>query len=48
MRICQHWKKWNFKSIVNFAHITEFLTLGKALNIYIEYLMLYLSTQYVK
>ena len=25
-----HWENWNFEPIVYFAHITEFLNLGKA------------------
>ena len=38
-----HWEKWNFELIVNFVNNTQFLVLGKALNIYIEYLMFYLN-----
>ena len=34
-----HRKIRNFEPIGNSEHATEFLTLGKALNIYIDYLM---------
>ena len=43
-----HWEKWNFESNGNSALKEEFLVLGKALNIYIDYLMFYSSSQNVK
>ena len=43
-----HWEKWNFEHIWNFAHTAEILALGQALNIYIEYLMIYSSIQHMK
>ena len=42
------WEKLNFEHIGNFLHTTEFLALGKAVNIYINYLMFYPSRQHVK
>ena len=43
------WEKLNFEHIGNFVHITEFLTLvGKAVKIYINYMMFYQSGQHVK
>ena len=43
-----HWEKCNFEHIGNSVHATEFLALGKTLNIYIDYLMFYPSKQHVK
>ena len=43
-----HWQKLNFEPIGNSAHKAGFLALGKALNIYIDYLMFYPSRQHVK
>ena len=37
-----------FEHIGNSMHSTEFLSLRKALNIYIDYLMFYASRQYMK
>ena len=42
------WEKLNFEHIGNFKHTTEFLALGKNVNIYIKYLMFYPSRQHVK
>ena len=46
-KICFPLGKEDFKSIGNSAHTTYFLTLGKTLNIYIDYLMFY-SSRHVK
>ena len=35
-----HREKWNFEHIGNSAHTVESLALGKALKVYMEYLML--------
>ena len=43
-----HWEKLNFEHIGNSVHTEEFLALGKALHIYINYLMFYASRQHVK
>ena len=40
--------KMQFEHIGNSVHTTEFLALGKTLNIYIDYLMFYPNRQYVK
>ena len=42
------WEKLNFKHFGNFVHTTEFLALGKTVNIYINCLMFYPSKQHVK
>ena len=39
-----HWEKWNFGPIANSKHTAELLAFGKAVNIYINYLMLAPST----
>ena len=43
-----YWKKGNFEPIMNSAYTIELLALGKALNKNFDYLMYYLSRQYVK
>ena len=43
-----HWVKRYIKSIEKSVHITKYLTLGMALNIYINHLMFYPSRQNVK
>ena len=43
-----HEEKWNFEPIANSAHLVKNLALGKALNIYIDYLMCYPAIQHVK
>ena len=44
-----HWENWNFEPIVYFAHITEFLNLGKAriilLPLHLQMLIMQISTQ---
>ena len=42
------WEKLNFKHFGNFVHTTEFLALGKTVNIYINCLMFYPSKQHMK
>ena len=42
------WEKLNVEHVRNSAHTTEFLAFGEAVNIYIIYLMFYLSRQHVK
>ena len=42
------WEIYNFEHIGNSVHTTEFLALGKALNIYIDCLMFYPGRQHVK
>ena len=43
-----NWEKWNFEPIVNSAHTAELLTLTKALNKYMDYLMYYPRRQHAK
>ena len=43
-----HWEKWNFGHTGNSVYTAELLALGKALNIYINYLTFYPSRQHVK
>ena len=43
-----NWGKWNFEPIVNSAHTAELLTLTKALNKYMDYLMYYPRRQHAK
>ena len=40
--------KWNFEPIGNSAHTVKLLTLGKALIIYMDYLMFYPNRQHMK
>ena len=47
-KIVFHWEKQNFEPIGNSTHKAEFLALGKARNIYIDYLMFCPSRQNVK
>ena len=42
------WEKQNFEPFGNSGYKAGFLALGKALNIYIDYLMFYPSRQHVK
>ena len=43
-----HWEKQNFDPIRNSAQKVEVLASGKALNIYIDYLIFYTSRQHLK
>ena len=43
-----HWEKLIFEHLGNSVHTVEILTLGKVLNIYINYLMFYTSRQHDK
>ena len=47
-KICFLWENLNFERIGNFVHTTEFLELGKAVNIHINYLIFYPNRQHVK
>ena len=42
------YKKCNFEHIENSVHTTKFFSLGKALNIFIDYFMFYPDRQHVK
>ena len=42
------WEELNLEHIGNSVYTTEFLALGKALNIYINYSMFYQTRQHVK
>ena len=47
-KICFPLTKIEFSTYLELVHTTEFLALGKAVNIYINYLMFYASRQHVK
>ena len=43
-----HWEELNFEHTGNSVHTAEFLALGKALNIYINYSLIHSSRQHGK